>query len=119
MKNLDIESVRKPWGRFTRYALNQKCTVKIITVEKGQSTSLQSHKNRDELWVALDEGIRAELGSRVIPMVPGESITIPRGSKHRLSSIRGGARVLEVSFGDFDEEDIIRYVDKYGRAERG
>jgi hypothetical protein len=26
-----------------------------------------------------------------------------------------GMEVLEISFGDFDENDIVRYEDKYGR----
>jgi mannose-6-phosphate isomerase len=36
---------------------------------------------------------------------------------HRLSSVgEREARVLEISFGEFDEDDIVRIDDVYGRA---
>ena len=44
-----------------------------------------------------------------------EQVIIPKGALHRLSSSKGG-RVLEIAFGDFDEDDIKWYEDKYGRA---
>jgi hypothetical protein len=46
-----------------------------------------------------------------------EKLFIPRETVHRLSSADGGGpvRILEVSFGHFDEEDIVRLDDVYGR----
>jgi mannose-6-phosphate isomerase len=36
---------------------------------------------------------------------------------HRLCAVGGKrVRVLEISFGEFDEEDIVRLEDAYGRA---
>ncbi len=105
----------RPWGNFIQYAHNEKCTVKIITVTPGGMLSLQSHKSRDELWVILDEGLRVEVGDRVLEPKPGETVTIMRGTKHRLSSAGKTARLLEIAFGDFDEDDIVRYEDVYGR----
>ena len=35
---------------------------------------------------------------------------------HRLSAGGGPVRILEVSFGEFDENDIVRLDDVYGRA---
>lgn len=49
-------------------------------------------------------------------MKDGDEVRIPPGTKHRLI---GGAivgQVLEISFGEFDEEDIVRYEDDYGRG---
>ncbi|MEK6941584.1 MAG: phosphomannose isomerase type II C-terminal cupin domain [archaeon] len=108
-------TVKKPWGHFTQYTKEQKATVKIIQVNKGGILSLQSHKNRDELWVALDGGITAQKGKAKKMLKKGESIFIPKNTKHRLSSKQGG-QVLEISFGKFDESDIKRFEDKYGRA---
>jgi len=33
------ERVDKPWGKFERYAYNEACTVKIITVAPGGTLS--------------------------------------------------------------------------------
>jgi hypothetical protein len=35
---------------------------------------------------------------------------------HRLSAANAPVRVLEVSFGEFDEHDIVRLEDAYGRT---
>jgi glucokinase len=111
-----IKRTKKPWGDFIRYTLNRRSTVKILTLKRDHALSLQSHKNRDELWIALDDGLKAEVDGRVMYPRRGEEIAIPMGSKHRLSSTRDNARMLEISIGEFDEDDIVRYGDKYGRA---
>ncbi len=111
--------VDKPWGSFERYAHNLTSTVKIITVAPGGTLSRQYHHKRDELWVALDAGARVELGEDVVHPEAGEDLYIPRGTVHRLSAWGGGpVRLLEVSFGEFDEGDIVRLDDAYGRAAR-
>ena len=109
--------VDKPWGGFEQYTHNLPSTVKIITVVPGGSLSRQYHHRRDELWVVLDPGARIELDGEVLSPGPGEKLYVPRGTVHRLSA--GGeepVRVLEVSFGEFDEDDIVRLEDVYGRA---
>ncbi|PKK83379.1 MAG: mannose-6-phosphate isomerase [candidate division Zixibacteria bacterium HGW-Zixibacteria-1] len=108
----------RPWGNFIQYTNNEICTVKIITVDPNQTLSLQSHKKRDELWVVLDEGLRVELDDETLTPKPGDQIFIPRHTKHRLGSIGKRARVMEISFGYFDENDIERYDDIYGRIKK-
>jgi mannose-6-phosphate isomerase len=47
----------------------------------------------------------------------GEKIFIPRGTVHRLyTEGENEVRILEISFGEFDEEDIVRLDDVYGRV---
>lgn len=104
---------QRPWGKFEQFVNNEKSTVKILDVEAGKRLSLQSHQNRDELWVALDE-VEVEVNGLKKNLSRGEKIFIPKNSQHRLSSNKGG-RILEISFGDFKEEDIIRYEDDFGR----
>jgi mannose-6-phosphate isomerase len=109
--------VEKPWGKFEQYTHNLLSTVKVITVDSGGSLSLQYHHWRDELWVVLDEGAEIQLGDTVIRPQGGERIFIPRTTVHRLSAAGDRpVRILEISFGEFDENDIVRLEDVYGRT---
>ena len=119
MKRPDTLHIDKPWGSFDQFALNTPCTVKILTCNPGAKLSLQKHQNRGELWIALDSGVVVERdGERLRPAV-GEQVWLPEGATHRLIcevSTPHPVRVLEVSFGVFDEADIERLQDDYGRA---
>jgi mannose-6-phosphate isomerase len=109
--------VERPWGKFEQYTHNLPCTVKIITVAPGGTLSRQYHHMRDELWVVLDPGVCVELDGEVLHPEPEEKLFIPRETVHRLSSAgEAEVRVLEISFGHFDEDDIVRIDDIYGRA---
>ena len=114
MKNETI-TVEKPWGKFEQYSHNEKSTVKIISVHEGGILSLQSHENREELWVALDEGLTAIINGKEVLLAKGQTAFIPKKTKHRIKASKD-ARFLEISFGEFDENDIIRYEDKYNRV---
>ncbi|MGB9868135.1 MAG: phosphomannose isomerase type II C-terminal cupin domain [Bacillota bacterium] len=111
----EILVVYKPWGKFTQYVINEPVTVKILEVRAGESLSLQSHHLRSELWVPLDEGARVEKDGIVFSPPAMRGIFIPPGCRHRLLGDGKDCRVLEVSFGFFDENDIVRYEDRYGR----
>jgi mannose-6-phosphate isomerase len=109
--------VEKPWGKFEQFTHNLLSTVKVLTVDSGGSLSLQYHHWRDELWVVLDEGAEVQLGDTVIRPQAGERIFIPRTTVHRLSAAGDRpVRILEISFGEFDENDIVRLDDLYGRT---
>lgn len=109
--------VEKPWGSFEQYTHDLPSTVKIITVDPGGILSRQYHYRRDELWVVLDAGARVELGNDILSPAPGEKLYISRETVHRLSCVgEQPVRILEISFGEFDEEDIVRLEDVYGRV---
>jgi len=108
----------RPWGRFRRYTLNEVSTVKIITVLPGQSLSEQRHQRRQELWVVLDDGIEVHIGDTATVADKGDEFFITAGETHRLSCVGDvPARILEVAFGEFDEADIERLSDDYGRVD--
>lgn len=109
--------IEKPWGKFEQYTHNTLSTVKVITVKPGGSLSRQYHHWRDELWVVLDTGAQIELGDMVIRPQVGDRVLIPRTTVHCLSATGDRpVRILEVSFGEFDENDIVRLEDVYGRV---
>jgi mannose-1-phosphate guanylyltransferase/mannose-6-phosphate isomerase len=111
-----IRTVERPWGSFKQYAHNQNCTVSLMTVLPGQRLSLQSHSSRAELWIVIDEGAVVQVGEEEQVCRAGEEIWILRAQKHRLSC-RGAnpVRVLEVAFGNWQQQDIRRYADDYQR----
>ncbi len=108
--------VDKPWGCVATYALNQPASVRVITVEPGQETSVHFHRMRDETWVVLDPDLRIDIGNRTVDARPGEEFMIPAEETHRISN-RGPARgrILEIAYGYTTEDDTQRLEDVYGR----
>ena len=112
-----VSFVERPWGSFKQYAFNSDCTVSLMTVLPGQRLSLQSHTGRAELWIVLDDGAVIQVGETEKVYQAGEEIWIPANGKHRLACNPGSrpVRVLEVAFGNWQQEDIMRYADDYQR----
>ena len=115
----EVARVERPWGSFRQYANNREVTVSLMEVRPRQRLSLQSHTGRAELWIALDEGAIVEIDSVIHHPRVGEELWIPAGARHRLSSAGSTVRVLEVAFGNWQQEDITRYEDDYHRPETG
>jgi len=109
------EKVKKPWGYFITIWKEKLINIKIIYVAPGSRLSLQSHKFREEFWFLLEGNLICQIGEKEMKMKKGVCYFIPKRKKHRLTAKRKGGRILEVSFGKFDEKDIIRYEDDYGR----
>jgi len=108
--------VERPWGNFKQFAHNIPCTVSLMTVMPGQRLSLQSHTGRAELWIVLDDGALVQVGEQIKEHRAGDEIWIPAMEKHRLScSSNHPVRVLEVAFGNWQQDDITRYDDDYNR----
>jgi len=110
------EKENRPWGDFERFTLNEKTTVKIITVNEGESISLQTHEHRDEFWRVLKGSGVIRIGGTNHEAHEGEAFFCRRHSEHRVTGGIGGTVFLEIAFGDLDEHDIHRLEDRYGRA---
>ncbi|MFH1608730.1 MAG: phosphomannose isomerase type II C-terminal cupin domain [Patescibacteria group bacterium] len=115
MNKLDIYQEERPWGNFRQFTHDLKSTVKIITVKSNESLSLQSHEKRSEFWKILKGSGFIEIDNLKKEVKVGDEYEINIGAKHRLSAGDIELEVLEIATGDFDENDIIRYEDKYGR----
>lgn len=115
----EVAHVVRPWGSFDQYVNNAPSTVTLMTVEPGQRLSLQSHRNRAELWIVLDAGAVVQIGDTLHHPEPGTQLWIAPGERHRLSSAGPRVRVLEVAFGNWQQEDIVRYDDDYNRPAEG
>ena len=112
----EVKSVTRPWGSFKQFANNEDCTVSLMTVLPGQRLSLQSHTGRAELWIVIDDGAIVQTRDTIKECKAGDEIWIPANERHRLSCQGNqSVRVLEVAFGNWQQEDIRRYDDDYNR----
>ena len=102
-----------------RFTDKEPSTVKILTINSGEAFSLQYHARRSEYWYVLDGEAMVTVGDKRVKALPGEDFFIKENERHRIEALGVPVRVLEISFGDFDEDDIVRVEDKYGRAPAG
>ncbi len=127
MAQSTLYSEKRPWGGYTLFADNQQCSVKILTVS-GQ-LSLQSHNFREESWYVISGRVEVLRGKILdnweetkkslerLVLESGETVIIPVRQVHTLRNLgETPAQVLEISTGDYKEDDITRYEDVYGRV---
>ncbi len=117
MENLiKIYEEERPWGKFRKFTENTISTVKIITVKPNETLSLQSHKKRSEFWRVISGSGVFFVNDEVINVNIGSEQFVPLLAKHKMSGGSSGMEVLEIGLGEFDEGDITRFEDKYGRV---
>lgn len=109
------EVTKKPWGEFRQFTLNEQSTVKTLTVNPGEILSLQTHTTREEYWYVLEGNPEITRGDDIFIASPDEEIFIEQGQKHRIAAPTNKVVILEIAYGFFDEEDIVRLEDKYDR----
>ena len=83
-------------------------------MRQGEKLSLQSHKNRFEIWIVLSGRIEVIKGNLPLLLKEGEFLKINKKEKHRITGLKD-SWILEVDFGQMRENDIIRFKDDYGR----
>jgi mannose-6-phosphate isomerase-like protein (cupin superfamily) len=107
----------RPWGSFTVLHSDSSHQVKKLVLNPGMRLSLQSHKYRAEHWFIVSGTGLVQLEEELIKVQQGDSVDIPIGTKHRMTSTSDDPLVfVEVQTGiSFDENDITRHEDDYGR----
>jgi mannose-6-phosphate isomerase-like protein (cupin superfamily) len=128
----------RQWGEFITLANNEKATVKVMTVHPGQSLSVQMHRQRDHLYYALESGLIVQYVQEpalelyeskdfdimyfwnfnlvTVNVYFGDKFFFPRGYLHSCRNETDEPLCfLDIAFGHYDENDIIRIGDKYGR----
>ncbi|HEX2106858.1 MAG TPA: phosphomannose isomerase type II C-terminal cupin domain [Nitrososphaera sp.] len=113
---MKIYSESRPWGKFEKFHENKSCTVKLIYVNANSRLSLQYHKKRSEFWKIVKGTAMVELDGKNVTLQEGETITIPRQAKHRVLALETDCIILEIAYGKFDENDIVRLDDDYDRV---
>jgi len=115
---MNIKNNLRPWGSFRQFTENEPTTIKIIHINAGQRLSLQYHNKRSEFWVVLSGNPTIIIGDKITNASEGEEFFVLKKTHHRIEASNSDVRILEVAFGDFDEDDIIRIEDVYGRVSK-
>jgi mannose-6-phosphate isomerase-like protein (cupin superfamily) len=112
------ECGERPWGCWRVDEVHDGYIIKTITVNPGGVLSLQSHRHRSEIWEVIEGRAEVTVGTKVVELAAGETAEIPVNTKHRLANRAASVLVIkEKQIGNIlDEDDIVRYEDKYGRC---
>jgi len=111
-------TIKRPWGYFNQFTKNEDTTVKVHYFRPNSSWSWQYHNHRAELWVILSGHPVVIIGKKKIKAKPGDEFMVARLEKHRVETKNDHVQILEICYGDFNEEDQVRLEDKYGRVKK-
>ena len=109
---------KRPWGTWEVIDCGDGFCVKHIVVEPNGILSLQLHHERAEYWNIVRGVAVVTLGEETKEIKAGESVYIPVKTKHRIQNNSSEPMdFIEVQVGEnLDENDIVRFEDKYGRT---
>jgi mannose-6-phosphate isomerase-like protein (cupin superfamily) len=105
----------RPWGRFERFCKEKRCSVKLIFIKPKEELSLQYHNKRDEFLKILQGKAIVIIDDKKIKAKKNDEFFINRKILHKIKAKRKAVVVLEISFGEQDEDDVVRLQDKYNR----
>ncbi len=117
----------RPWGMFDVLLDKDEYWVKRLTIWPGQAISLQTHCLRAEEWVVVSGFGKAYRrhwpqtlrNGEWSELKPGVRVSVPQHFMHRI--INDGELdlvVIETALGVCEEDDIVRYEDDFGRADK-
>ena len=115
----DNRKVLRPWGSYETVDAGPGFQVKRLTVNVGESLSLQLHHSRAEHWVVVAGTAKVTREEEELLLTKNQSISVPVGARHRLENAGDvPLEVVEVQSGSYlGEDDIVRLEDRYGRQE--
>ena len=124
-QDTEATKVMKPWGYLEKLASGGNYYVQKIHIKAGERTSLHAHKKRSELWQCIKGNPKVLLvehpdrlaSAPLVSLKVGESSQVKKECLHRIDNRNATceAELIEIQFGDCQEEDIIRYQDDYSR----
>ncbi|MCO6524617.1 MAG: cupin domain-containing protein, partial [Candidatus Schmidhempelia sp.] len=111
--------VFRPWGAYDSLDKGKRYHVKNIRVKPGEKLSLQMHYHRAEHWVVVSGTAEVVIDDKIQYITENQSVYIPLGAKHSLANPgKIDLEIIEVQSGSYlEEDDIVRFQDRYGRIE--
>jgi mannose-1-phosphate guanylyltransferase/mannose-6-phosphate isomerase len=115
---VQTRTVKKPWGQELIWADTPLYCGKILSIRKGESLSLQYHREKDETIHVLSGSLRFRYGGNPDTLIdkvmaPGESFHIATRTVHQMEALED-CEILEVSTPQL--QDVVRLLDRYGRV---
>jgi mannose-6-phosphate isomerase len=117
-----VQRVHKPWGHEQVFAVVEGQYVgKLLSVNAGESLSLQYHEEKDETIALVSGRAELDLGTaadqlHTVPLEAGSSVHVPPGVLHRLRALEDSLLVEASSASPGWREDVVRLDDRYGRG---
>lgn len=113
------QRVHRPWGAFESIDQGTRYQVKRLTVNPGESLSLQMHHHRAEHWIVVSGTARVTCDAQSFLLTENQSTYIPVGVRHRLENPGMiPLEIIEVQSGSYlGEDDIVRFEDIYNRTQ--
>ena len=101
---------QRPWGYYRVLHEVEGTKVKELTVEPGQTLSMQRHEDRSEYWMVTEGECKAEKELAGMFLRRHETLHISRGEWHQLSNpFTEPCKLVEIQYGTrCIEEDIER-----------
>ena len=108
----------RPWGSYEAIERGHRYKVKHITVKPGAKLSVQMHYHRAEHWIVVSGTALVRNGDQELLLGENQSTFIPLGTIHALENPgKVPLELIEVQSGPYlEEDDIIRFEDRYGRC---
>lgn len=118
MDNNTDSYFKRPWGKYKILYTDDNFKIKQLIIDSNTSLSLQSHKLREEFWLVIEGESIIEIENKKFNAKAKDHFHIPINFKHRITNIsKNKFIIIEIQIGkSFDEDDIIRYEDNYGRV---
>jgi mannose-1-phosphate guanylyltransferase len=110
--------VYRPWGKYDSVDCGERFQVKRITVKPGAKLSVQMHHHRAEHWIIVSGTAKVTIDEKTVLLSENQSTYIPIGAVHALENPgKLPLEMIEVQSGSYlGEDDIVRFADRYGRA---
>ena len=107
---------QRPWGYYRVLHDVQGCKVKELTIDPGQSLSMQRHFKRHELWhvtngqCVVEQQMKSGYTLPTLSLTQNSQIIIPMGDWHKINNpFDKSCSIIEIQYGDnCIEEDIER-----------
>jgi len=104
LKAKSAEKVKAKWGTLTWYANKNlenstKMTTGMCIIKPGCENPLHKHSNCYEILTLIEGKILHHIdGKRIIPMKPGDTISIPPGIPHKAKNIGKSNAIMFIAF---------------------
>ena len=104
---IEHKVIPKVWGHEEVIANRDYCGKKLV-LNKGFRCSMHHHKLKDETFYILNGKVLLEIGMQKSIMLPGDSMLIKPGQKHRFTGLED-SEIIEFST---HHEDADSYRDE-------